>query len=340
MFNEKFRGERPYKLKEVAGILLVTLVLCLLFCSTNLVKWAESQNLGPARDISLAVITPVHSFAHFLYLDVPENLITSGFEKIGGVKNRIRESRLVSRVNEKKLAEANTFSSENPLQVLCFGDSNIAEYIGINIQRDLLVNKAVRMERLGKYSTGLSRIDFFDWPKQLDSMLSMVPYKCAILMIGENDAQDFYDEKKICRFGTESWDTVYTNRFHDMLVLLFTHMDHVFVIGLPPMRDKVFNTRMARLNRIYRETSALFPGVVFVDTIPILGDANGNYQQYMTVDKKQVSVRQLDGIHVSDAGGKFVSAAVAELFAKMFIFAEPKAPPQASPAVPRATSTP
>lgn len=77
----------------------------------------------------------------------------------------------------------------------------------------------------------------------------------------------------------------------------------VLWISQPPMRSRSFSEKMRALDRIYRAQAAKRPAVTFVDSAPVLGDADGGWTPYLPGSDGRTLARQADGIHLSRAGG-------------------------------------
>jgi hypothetical protein len=98
-------------------------------------------------------------------------------------------------------------------------------------------------------------------------------------------------------------------------------MDHllgehrmVVWVGLPVMRSADFDARMQVENAVYRAQAAQRPGVVFVDSRPLLSAGDGSYSPYLPdASGAQTLVRAPDGIHLSPDGGRRLAAAVLDV---------------------------
>ena len=90
--------------------------------------------------------------------------------------------------------------------VLLVGDSMMMEGFGPVLQRTLRKRPDLEVVREGKYSTGLSRQDYFDWPAQLEKLVGKYNPDMVVICMGANDPQDIIDEnRKRHHADSESW---------------------------------------------------------------------------------------------------------------------------------------
>ena len=104
--------------------------------------------------------------------------------------------------------------------VLLVGDSMMMEGFGPVLQRTLRKRPDLDVVREGKYSTGLSRQDYFDWPAQLEKLVEKYNPDMVVICMGANDPQDIIDEnRKRHHADSESWKTIYRSRAERLLAV-------------------------------------------------------------------------------------------------------------------------
>ena len=121
--------------------------------------------------------------------------------------------------------------------MLLVGDSMMMEGFGPVLQRTLRKRPDLDVVREGKYSTGLSRQDYFDWPAQLEKLVGKYNPDMVVICMGANDPQDIIDEtRKRHHADSESWKTIYRSRAERLLAVAtakgakavsvsYTHLD-------------------------------------------------------------------------------------------------------------------
>ncbi|MDY6852230.1 MAG: hypothetical protein SV487_09200, partial [Thermodesulfobacteriota bacterium] len=83
-----------------------------------------------------------------------------------------------------------------PKKVLVVGDSMILEGLGVALQREFKKNGGLEVIRKGRYSSGLSRPDYFDWTPYLQELTTQYKPDLLIISLGATDPQDILDEKR------------------------------------------------------------------------------------------------------------------------------------------------
>ena len=195
-----------------------------------------------------------------------------------------------------------------PYNILIIGDSFIAEGFGPAIEKEFLLYKDVKAYREGKYSTGLSRPDYFNWDVEIKNLINAHHPNVAIVMFGANDGQDqrFLDGKVI-HYGTTDWNVEYAKGVDSFLNILLENKIFVFWLGNPIARDKKYSDKMANLNSIYEAECKKQKNIVFIPTWNFLTDSEGKYSAYLPDENGKLKLaRASDGIHTTAFGSKIL----------------------------------
>lgn len=201
--------------------------------------------------------------------------------------------------------------SDGPAAVLLAGDSLMAVGLAPGLMQATSGAADFRLIRGFRSATGLSRPDYFDWPKALDRLLTKHRPRCVIVAMGGNDAQGFKHEKKVLHFGTTAWDDAYRDRVQAFLEVSQKHNASVLWLGAPKMRSAAFSTSMARLNRLVKEAAAKVKGTSYLDPSPFVTDAKGEFSTYLSDAKgRSQRIRSEDGVHLTDGAGRRVAPPV------------------------------
>ncbi len=172
----------------------------------------------------------------------------------------------------------------------------------------------VRIERRSRVSTGLVRDDYYDWPKELEQILSREePIQIAVVLFGTNDKQAIRAGNGHFAVGSPEWMQEYENRVDQVMAQLSRHGAAVYWVGLPIMRSQSFSVHAARINQIVRESAARFD-VKFVETWEEFADDQGHYDAYgPDVFGRTRRLRMDDGIHFTGAGDRRLAHTVERL---------------------------
>lgn len=197
---------------------------------------------------------------------------------------------------------------EDPLELWIVGDSMV-QFFGDTLAAMANDTGVVDAVAESKLSSGLSRPDFYDWPARLAELLADEDPDALVIMYGGNDAQGLQTADGVVYPFSEGWRAEYGNRVGAVMDLVTEGSGRrVLWVGQPIMRSGDFDAKMQELNAIYEQEASKRPGVTYVDTRPLFQNADGGFDRYLPDENGDlVDVRLSDGIHLSTAGGRWLS---------------------------------
>lgn len=196
---------------------------------------------------------------------------------------------------------------KTPLRFLIVGDSLVIQSFGILTEEKLSSYAGNEVYREGHYSTGLNRIDYYDWFAKTQELIDNFNPDVLIVFFGSNDGQNIvgYDGV-ISKWPSDGWDVRYRERIHKYMEEFSPQVKKIYWVGQPVPRDEGFNLKFTKMNIIYSSEAKLFGNIVFVDSwsrfavngvyAPIVADDSG-LSQY---------VKASDGVHLTSHGGKIL----------------------------------
>lgn len=233
-----------------------------------------------------------------------------------------------------------TFTTESPLRVAIIGDS-LTEQLGpAIIDRTNRPGVPATATHDFRYSSGLTRPDFFDWPAQVGQIAEDYDPDLWIVMIGANDAQDVRDANQRFRhIGSDEWEAIYRARIGALMDLLVTGGRGVIWVGQPIMRDAPFDESMAYISSLYELEAGRRPLVSFVDSRAVFAGSEGRYADYLPGPDGQLDQMRLpDGIHLTRAGAQRLAE---QIFPLLPVVTNPDIPARpAHPTQPAAATEP
>jgi hypothetical protein len=160
-----------------------------------------------------------------------------------------------------------------------------------------------------RIATGLSRPDYFDWPRELLSVSEQQDPEVMVLVFGSNDSQGLINPAgEVYQPMSDGWRAEYARRVGGVMDLLHEPGRMLVWVSLPPMRDGEFSNRLMDINTIFRAEAAK-RGVVYIDSTTVVGDMSGSYAAYLADSTGHVElVREPDGVHLTRAGGDRLAA--------------------------------
>ena len=194
-------------------------------------------------------------------------------------------------------------------KVLIVGDSLIMEGFGPVLQRNLRARGDLDVVREGKYSTGLTRTDQFDWPTQLAELVEKHRPDLILICLGANDPQDIIDENRKRHIaGTASWQALYKERADRFVQAGLAQGATLLWVGLPIMGLPTYDDRIRLLSELQeqacREQEAQ---CTYVPNRRTLAGPAGEYLTYLTDAKgRHIRLRYKDKVHVTEDGGRLM----------------------------------
>lgn len=238
---------------------------------------------------------------------------TSTIEQVSPQENLTEKIKAPEMTEEQESPEVQKLSPSfsEPLRskplVLLVGDSLMMEGFGPALQRALRARPDLEVIREGKYSTGLSRLDYFNWETHLTYLVKKDTPDLVVICLGANDPQDIIDEKgKRHHADSTSWAEMYQNRAEKLLQAATSQGARVIWVGLPVMSKEPYSTRIRRLSTLQQNACEDYPAAArYVDTMATLADSKGGYMSYDVDAKGQtVRLRYKDKVHVTEEGGR------------------------------------
>ena len=95
-------------------------------------------------------------------------------------------------------------SKTDPVRVWVGGDSMGGE-LGWALGPVLKDSKVFKPSTFYKESTGICRYDFFDWGKQIDTVMRTTRPQAAVIMMGTNDTQSVSQDGRWIAYGDPDW---------------------------------------------------------------------------------------------------------------------------------------
>jgi hypothetical protein len=200
-------------------------------------------------------------------------------------------------------------TADNPVTLYIAGDSD-AGTIGPSLQR--LANKTGVVVSVLDYkvSSGLTRPDFFDWPKHVQKKIPEVGPQIVVVTFGGNDAQPIKVDGKGYAVDTPEWTTEYRRRVGEMMDYLAADGRTLIWVGIPNAESQDLTRRLSYLRDAVLAEAAERPKVKVVDAWPMFSGVSGGYADYVDIDGSYKLVRADDGFHLNQAGADLLAKAI------------------------------
>ena len=193
-------------------------------------------------------------------------------------------------------------SKSDPVRVWVGGDSMGGE-LGFALGPMLEDSKVFKPITFYKESSGICRYDFFNWQKEIESVVQTAKPQAAVIMMGTNDTQSIsQDNGKWIAYGDMDWKKAYEKRVGDIIdTFLDAGVRRVYWVGMPIMGESWRNSRMRLINKIFQKQAEKRPGAEYVDIWDLYTNADGSFN---------ASLRLSDQVHFTTDGQQKLAKAV------------------------------
>jgi hypothetical protein len=330
---------------RVLVIMVLGLVLAMLVNADALVERAERQPPGPGRDRSLTVWHAVQDVSHVFQLhrvrQLADRVVGDDGERDAVATSGVRADRTsaadgadggrAAATDDGPAAGARpapggagddavdvrTPTADEPLRLWVGGDSQ-AQVFGQSLVDHASATGLVDPTLHYEMASGLTRPDYYDWPRALAAAVDDVDPEVVVVVFGVNDAQGIVlsDGTPVPEVTDPRWSAEYGRRVGDLMDQLRADDRVVLWVAQPPMREPGYDSRIAIVDQAVAAEAAERPWIVLVDPAPVVGDAAGAYADALPdATGAPVDVRQSDGIHLTPAGGERLATHVLDLVA-------------------------
>ena len=221
-------------------------------------------------------------------------------------------------------------SKSDPVRVWVGGDSMGGE-LGFSLEPVLRETRAFKPTTFYKESTGICRYDFYDWGKQVRTVMKADRPQAAVIMIGTNDTQSVWKDGEWIAYGQVAWKRAYEERVGAIMdTMLRGGARRVYWVGMPIMGEGWRNSRMRLINGIFEKQAEQRPGAEYIDIWDLYANADGSFDP---------SLRLGDQVHFTVEGQQLLADTVYEAIEQDWLPAAADAPGASPPATPSASDS-
>ena len=271
-------GRRRRTAASALVAMVVAMALGALLNAPAMKKTALELPFGSERSFRLALVDPLASVSHWLFLDRPAKLTAvalgkpdpgpAGTQAVVVVTPTPKPSKGAkpdeSGKPQKSLQERplpKPFSG-HPMHLYIAGDSMMG-LPGMALTNLSVKTKLIKPLLDYHISSGLVRPDFYNWPARLQQQVKSFDPGAVAVMFGANDNQPLRSASgDIYQFGSDGWKTEYRKRVEDAVALMFQGgVRRIYWIGQPVMPSPSFNSQIRVMNDIYASVAEKTFGV-------------------------------------------------------------------------------
>ena len=182
------------------------------------------------------------------------------------------------------------------------GDS-LSQGLGPAIER-WMDPDVVRVLSLGRQSTGLSRLDYFNWHAGMRQIVEGFRPDLVFILLGSNDAQaQIAPDGTAIPTGSVEWVQAYREHAARLLAEATGAGTRVVWVGIPIVEQRNRWDFYRRVNDIYRDTAESDPLGTYLDAWSLFRTKEGDYRAFVRNERGALQeMRAPDGIHFTPAG--------------------------------------
>lgn len=209
---------------------------------------------------------------------------------------------------------------------LFIGDSVMFD-LGIQLQYTLKKKYNISDTKIDyKVSTGLNRIDYYDWYARTRQILNNYQPDVVIILFGANDPQNIIDSQGKARAVlTKEWQKAYQERVEKYAKILdASSVRKVYWVGQSIPNKSLYLKAFPVMNEIYKNASKSSAKIEFISAwdrfaeagklVPVVADKSG----------KRGYVKVNDGVHFTSHGAKIISDLIVDEMVTDKILQTPK----------------
>ena len=301
---------RTLDLRQVTIIGVVALGLFTLMNASSLLRIVERQPFGWQRTVEVALVKPIDSLSHLLFLDRPRLTADDALGHEFGDSEAFDELTTAAPPAAPPATELPEPTAEDPLTVFIVGDSQ-AEVLGQSLIDKATATGVMDATLDFQFSSGLTRPDFYNWPAEIQSVVETQDPDAMVVVFGANDGQGMELDSGVFQPGDPEWNAEYARRVDAVMTYLEQQGVRVYWVAQPIARDAEYSARLQLMNGIFEDVAADHPNTTVVSLYDLFEDENGSYSDYLTgAGGELVNMRNSDGIHLTRAGGDRAANAI------------------------------
>jgi len=242
-----------------------------------------------------------------------------------GAENTSASTVGVASASTERLSLNNMHSVEHPLAVYMFGDSQVFS-LGSGLSRLAGKDSPIDVEYIAVHSSGFIRGDYFNWTAKLTDTFQSKKYDAAVMMLGMNDYQSFYNGKGVMlKKHTAEWEDAYREKCRSLIDIVLTSVPRLYWIGMPVVKNTTYSENLAYIDSIQQSIIDEYSPDILVriplkDTIP--GKDKPFSASFETDGGKNFKVMSDDGTHFTVEGGQLAMKPLFDFLTRDFLFTE------------------
>lgn len=201
-------------------------------------------------------------------------------------------------------------------RIMLVGDS-LMEDLGPRTHKAFNRRKGLDFVVSAKYSTGLCRPDFFNWPNHMREQVSKRRPDLVIFFIGANDGLSVKEGKRLVPTGGQAWREAYGRKMDELISIARDAGAEVIWVELPAVGGRY--NKLLHETQIAQREFCESRGIATLQTDPLLSGVWGKFEIFGTYKGKTVRLRRTDDTHLTPDGNMKVLEALQPMIEQRLI---------------------
>ncbi len=186
-------------------------------------------------------------------------------------------------------------------RILMVGDS-LMEALGPMTHRAMSHRMGLEFIISARYSTGLCRPDYFNWPEHLSDVVRRHKPDLAVFFIGANDGMPVLVGKHYVPVGSANWRAAYADKMAELVDIVHQAGADIIWVELPSASPK-FNKHLSDTRQV-QHSFCENHGISIFHTDLIFSGEEGRFEPYGDFHGTLTRLRRKDLVHITDQGNK------------------------------------
>ena len=193
-------------------------------------------------------------------------------------------------------------SGETPplrCRILMLGDS-LMEDLGPMTHRLMRHRKGLEFIISAKYSTGLCRPDYFNWPEHMSSVVLRYAPDLVIFFIGANDGMPIRQGKRLVPTGGEPWRAAYAAKMEELVNMAQGAEAGIIWVEMPAVGGRY--NKLLHDTQVAQRSFCESRGIISLRTDDFLSGTWGHFEPYGDYHGRYTRLRTKDMTHLTKQG--------------------------------------
>ena len=324
--DDHLPGSRRMTARQAVSAVLAAFVVLVVCDGDGIRRQGEKLDKGLERSVVLAVGHPAGWIADKLPFSSAVDQMTgwlSPDEDLGSADGQFSapaaagSTRVAPGAFDPQAIGLKPAAKPKLRSLLVTGDS-MAQPMDAELAR-ALTSAGVRTKRDPKFGTGISKTDLLDWGRYAGIQAKRDKADATVVLLGANEGFPMKGAGGTVEFGSAAWAAEYATRVRTMMqTYARAGAGRVYWLLIPSSSDGTRNEIIRTVNATIKVAAGAFGEQVRVVDLPSLLTPGGKFRSAMDVGGRTQVVRDPDGAHLNDVGGRIAGDLVRRTIARDF----------------------